>query len=81
MERLGCRAEIIDRIVKDEMLGVSAAVHVSTGRVQVCEDVLSKKYPLSFLQGTAVLRDDGDPLVIAFLAGIALALDTGRSAG
>jgi len=81
MERLGCRAEVIDRIVKDEMLGVSAAVHVSTGRVLVCEEVLSKKYPLSFLQGTAVWRDDGDPLLIAFLAGIALALDTGRSAG
>ena len=80
MERLGCRAEIIDRIVKDEMLNVSAAIHVSTGRVQVCEDVLSKKYPLSFLQGTA-LRDDGDPLLMAFLVGIALALDTGRSLG
>jgi hypothetical protein len=42
------------------MLGVSAAVHVSTGRVLVCEEVLSKKYPLSFLQGTAVLRDDAE---------------------
>jgi hypothetical protein len=80
LERLGYRAEIIDRIVKDELLAVSAASHVAEGRVRLCADVLSKNYPLSFMNGAA-LQDDGDPLRLAFLAGVALALDSGRRLG
>jgi hypothetical protein len=81
LERLGYRSEVIDRIVKDEMLAVAAAIHVSAQRVRVCTDVLAKScYPLTFLRG-AMLRDDGDPLQLAFLAGVAVALDTNRSLG
>jgi hypothetical protein len=79
-ERIGCRAEVIDGILKDEVLAVSCSRHIGAGRVQVCREALTKGYPLSFLSGTAV-ADDGDPLSLAFLAGIALGLDTGRSLG
>jgi hypothetical protein len=80
LERLGYLSEIIDGLLKDEMLAVAAAVHVSAQRVRVCADVLAKSYPLTFLQGAAV-HDDDDPLRIAFLAGVAVALDTNRSLG
>jgi hypothetical protein len=80
--RMGQRTgvEIIDGIVADEALALSAAVHVGAERVRVCADVLAKSYPLTFLQGAPV-RDDDDPLRIAFITGIAVALDTNRSTG
>jgi hypothetical protein len=80
LERLGYLSEIIDGLLKDEMLAVSAATHIAAQRVQMCSDVLTKAYPLSFLQGAAV-QDDDDPLRLAFLAGVAVALDTNRSLG
>jgi hypothetical protein len=81
LERMGYRSEIIDRVTRDAMLGIAAAIHVTAGRVRVCADVLAKGYPLTFLQGAAVSQDDDDPLRLSFLAGIAVALDTGRSLG
>ena len=80
LERLGHHSEIVDRVLNDTMLAMSAAVHVSAQRVRVCADVFTKAYPLSFLQG-AVVQDDDDSLRLAFLAGIAVALDTNRSSG
>jgi hypothetical protein len=81
VERLGYRGEAIDGVVADPTLAVSAAVHVGAGRVRVCEGVLSKTFPLTFLLGSAALQDDDDPLRTAFLAGLAVALDTGRDLG
>jgi hypothetical protein len=80
LERLGYQSEIIDRVLDDTMLAMSSAVHVSAQRVRVCADVLAKSYPLTFLQG-AVLQNDDDPLRVAFLAGVAVALDTNRNLG
>jgi hypothetical protein len=42
LERLNYRGEIIDRVVDDPMLAVSAAVHVSAQKVRVSEAVLAK---------------------------------------
>jgi hypothetical protein len=78
LERMGYQSEIIDRVVDDEMLAISAAVHVSAQRVRMC--ALTKSFPLTFLQGAAAVQDD-DPLRVAFLAGVAVALDTNRSTG
>jgi hypothetical protein len=80
LERLGYHSEIIDCVLNDTMLPVSAAVHVSAQRVRVCADVLAKSYPLTFLQGAAV-QDNDDPLRLAFLAGVAVALDANRKSG
>jgi hypothetical protein len=77
---MGRRAEVVDAILEDTALELSASKHIATQRVRVCADVLAKSYPLTFLQGAAVLQDD-DPLRVAFLAGVALALDTNRSLG
>jgi hypothetical protein len=81
MERLihRCRIEVIDRIVDDEMLEMSAGVHVASSRVQLCEAVLSKSFPLTFLQGSGA--QDDDPLRTAFLCGAVLALSSGRDLG
>jgi hypothetical protein len=78
LERLGYQSDIIDAVVKDELLAVSAAGHVGAGRVRVCADVFAKNFPLGFLQA-AVVQDD-DPLRLAFLAGVAIALDVNRAA-
>jgi hypothetical protein len=67
-------------ILDDEALELSASVHIAAQRVRLCGDVLSKQFPLTFLQGAAV-AGDADPLRLAFAAGIALALDPGRSLG
>jgi hypothetical protein len=78
-ERLGYRALVIDRIAKDVVLPVSVASQVAASRVQICAAVLSKSsVPLSFLQGSGF--DDGSPLRLAFLVGVAVGLDTGRAA-
>jgi hypothetical protein len=54
LERLGYRGEIIDRVVDDPMLAVSAAGYVAAGRVRLCEGVLNKNsLSLSFLQESA----------------------------
>jgi hypothetical protein len=78
-ERLGYRASIIDSIAKDVVLPVSVASQVAASRVQICSAVLSRSsVPLSFLQGSGF--DDGSPLRLAFLVGVAVGLDTGRAA-
>lgn len=77
LERLGYGGEVIDGVLDDPMLGLSAAAHVSAQRVQIAADVLKKNIPLSFLQGLAVVQD-ADPLSVAFAGGICAALDVGR---
>ena len=79
LERMGYQSQIIDRVVDDAMLAISAAIHVSAQRVRMC--ALTKSFPLTFLQGLAAVQDDDDPLRVAFLAGVAVALDTNRSIG
>jgi hypothetical protein len=79
LERMGYQSQIIDRVVDDAMLAISAAIHVSAQRVRMC--ALTKSFPLTFLQGLPAVQDDDDPLRIAFLAGVAVALDTNRSVG
>jgi hypothetical protein len=79
LERLGFNhVEVIDYILADALLNVAAAVHVSSNRVQLCPEVLAKNYPLGFLHGAAMQTDD-DPLSLAVIAGIVLALDDGRT--
>jgi hypothetical protein len=56
-------------------------VHIAAQRVRLCANALNKQFPLLFLQGAAVLQDDDDPLRVAFLAGVAVALDTNRNLG
>jgi hypothetical protein len=79
VNRLGYRAEVIDAVLADPTLAVSAASHVATGQVKICEPVLARGYPLSFLQAAAAVQD-ADPLALAFLAGIAISLDANRAA-
>jgi hypothetical protein len=79
LERMGYQSQIIDRVVDDAMLAISAAIHVSAQRVRMC--ALTKSFPLTFLQGLPAVQDDDDPLRVAFLAGVAVALDTNRSIG
>ena len=81
LERLGHQSEIIDQVLSDKTLSVSAAAHVIAQRVRVHAGVLTKNYPLAFLQGAAAVQDDDDPLRVAFLAGLAVALDTNRNLG
>ena len=80
LERMGRRAEVVDAILDDTALELSASKHIAAQRVRVCEGVLAKNFPLTFLQGAAV-ADDSDVVRLAFLAGVAAALDTGRSLG
>jgi hypothetical protein len=79
LERMGYQSQIIDRVVDDAMLAISAAIHVSAQRVRMC--ALTKSFPLTFLQGLPAVQNDDDPLRVAFLAGVAVALDTNRSIG
>jgi hypothetical protein len=79
LERLGVtNIEPLDYVLADPLLSIAAAVHVSAGRVELCPKVTQKDYPLTFLRG-AVTPTDDDPLTMAVLAGVALALDAGRS--
>jgi hypothetical protein len=78
LERMGYQNENVDR-VNDETLAISTAVHVSAQRVRMC--ALTKSFPLTFLERAAVVQDDDDPLRVAFLAGVAVGLDTNRSTG
>jgi hypothetical protein len=79
-ERLGYRSEFLD-FIKDPLLPVSCASHITGGRVRVHERVLSQSQsvPLGFLQGGAAVDPD-DALSLSFLVGCAM-LDTGRSLG
>lgn len=55
---------------------ITGGIDVAEGKVQICEATLAKNFPLGFLQGSAV--QDNDPLALAFLSGIAVALDVDR---
>jgi hypothetical protein len=79
LARLNCPAQPVDAIAKDTVLALSAARHVASGRVQLCESLLEKgkSYPLSFMHGG--IQED-DPLKQAFLIGCAVGLDAGRAA-
>jgi hypothetical protein len=79
LARLDCYAEDISGVVKDSTLALSAAAHISAGRVRLCADVLSRDVPLSFLSAGPVPATDS-VLQISFLAGIAVSLDEGRRA-
>jgi hypothetical protein len=62
LERMGRRAEVIDAVLNDTALELSASKHIAAQRVRVCEAVLAKNFPLTFLQGAAV-ADDSDMVV------------------
>jgi hypothetical protein len=79
LARLDCYAEDISAVVKDGTLALSAAAHISAGRVRLCAEVLSRDVPLSFLSSGPV-PDTDSVLQISFLAGIAVSLDEGRRA-
>ena len=76
MERRGCRAEIVDEIVRegDKALALGAAVHVVGGRVKVTREVMAKRNPLE------ARGSDDDALRLAALTGVAVGLDQGRTA-
>jgi hypothetical protein len=79
LERLGVNGvEMLDALLADPMLAVSAAVHISGNRVQICPEALAKDFPLGFLRGAATPAAD-DPLSLAVLCGICLTFDIGRS--
>jgi len=79
LERLGVRnIEPLDYVLSDPLLSVAASVHVSGHRVQLCAEVLAKDFPLGFLHGAATPTDD-DPLSLAVIAGICVALDDNRT--
>jgi hypothetical protein len=68
--------EDIDELVAgldDGMLELRAAVHIGAGRVKIAGEAFEKYHPARFLDPTA--RDDDDPLKVAALLGIILALD------
>ena len=71
----GHHAEVIDGILAEgaEALALAAAVHVAADRVKLAGAVLTKRHPLE------AFGDEDDPLRLAALVGIALALDRGRS--
>jgi hypothetical protein len=79
-ERQGRHAEIIDAIVDDEQLGLSVSLHVSEGKVKLCEQAVSnKQFPLTFMN-SGLASDDSDVLRLSFAAGVCCALDTHRAA-
>jgi hypothetical protein len=80
--RLGYHAQVIDRLAAEDdgLLALAAAVHIGAGRVKITAEALAKAehHPLGgILDATA--GDEDDPLRLAALIGIALALDEGRS--
>jgi len=78
LARLNCHAQAVESIAKDPVLALSAAGHISSGRVTLCESVIEKQYPLTFANGSGA--QDDDPLRLAFLIGCAVGLDAGRAA-
>jgi hypothetical protein len=77
----GKAIEIIDGIAADEMLAVAGAKHIGAGRVKLAPEARARArtVPIGFLDGTTA--DDANPLRTAFLVGVAVALDVGRSLG
>lgn len=79
--RLGYRKGIerVDDIAKDAMLPVAIAPHIGAGRVKLSSQARARTEttPLGLLDGTTA--DADDPLRVAALLGVAVALDRGRS--
>ncbi len=64
--------EKIDTLLRDEMLPVAASMHIGAGRVRVVGEAQAGV----FLHGG---HTDDSPARLAFLAGVCLAFDAGRS--
>jgi hypothetical protein len=81
-QRVGYPAESLDNLTAEiELLRLSAATHICNDRIKIAEQALARaNYPLNgFLDAAIMDADQTDPVQIACLAGIALALDSGRS--
>ena len=68
--------EVIDKqlmALDDGVLELRAAMHISQGRVKVCETAFAKYHPARFLDPTA--RDDNEPLKVAALLGVIMTFD------
>ena len=82
-ERIGYTKaiEVIDGIAADKLLAVSAAKHIGADRVKLAPEARARAQtvPLGLLDGT--IADDGDPLRLAVMVGVAVALDPGRELG
>lgn len=61
----------------DGMLELRASVHFAAERLKICSEAFSKYHPARFLDPT--VRDAAEPLKIAALLGVLLALDEERS--
>jgi hypothetical protein len=80
--RQGYAAEIIDGLmIESELLMLSAATHISAGRVKITANALAKaeQHPGDIIDATAAADEELDAVRAAVLIGIALALDEGRS--
>jgi hypothetical protein len=77
----GKAVEIIDTIAADELLSVSAARHINSGRIKLSPQARARAetLPLGILDGTTA--DNANPLRLSALSGIAIALDPGRKLG
>jgi len=79
-ERLNYRfgVEAIEGIIADDLLAIAAAVHIGSDRVKIADTARTKSehVPFSLLDASGATDD---PLRTAALAGIAVALDDGRS--
>jgi hypothetical protein len=77
----GKAVEVIDGIAEDKMLAVAAAKHIGAGRIKLAPDARTRAQtvPLGCIDGTTA--DAANPLRLATLSGIAIALDPGRELG
>lgn len=79
LARLGYHGAVpIDKVIGHKLLPIAAAPHIGAGRVRLCAGVTAKNFPLGFLQGTTAPAGD-DPLRLAVLASIVVALDQQQS--
>jgi hypothetical protein len=75
--RAGRHAEVIDKLIDDKQIVVSASVHLMEGRVKLCREAAEgKAFPLTFMNSGGA--SDDDVLRTAFLCGVCAALDAGR---
>jgi hypothetical protein len=68
--------QVIDSVLADPLLHVSAATCVAVGQVKVCGGATRKNFPLNFLVGGPAKPNDA--LAVAVHAGVAVGLDAGR---
>jgi len=81
VRRLGYHAEVIDDLAAegDGSLALAAAVHIGAGRVKIAAEALEKAEHHPFGGILDATAHEDDPLRIAALIGIAVALDENRS--